>query len=62
MIPRNPDSTLARVCPVCHGVRGLRGEEGPGEFLCRGANECLEACIVEIHRLFPNIGGSRITQ
>jgi hypothetical protein len=41
-------SVIARICPVCNGVRGLKGSERRREHLCLSSDDCLEALLKEI--------------
>ena len=42
-------SAIARICPVCNGVRGLRGSTKSGERLCLSSNNCMKQLLDEIN-------------
>jgi len=41
-------TAIARICPICNGVRGLRKTEKPDERLCLSSDHCMRALVNEI--------------
>ena len=39
---------IARICPICNGVRGLRKTEKPGERFCLSSDDCMKALLNEL--------------
>jgi hypothetical protein len=41
-------NAISRICPICNGIRGLRGMEKPGERLCLSSDACMLALVNEL--------------